>query len=69
MAKLILLQREQSPWNDDGDADFAYFEGTPTEGDLAKHGAGRDGFSRPERKDSKVSRRAGLERWFLTQAV
>ena len=69
MAKLVLQQREQNPWNEDASADFAYFEGTPTEEDLAGCGAGRDGFSKSERKDNEVSRRAGLQRWFLTQSV
>jgi hypothetical protein len=69
MATLVLQQREQNPHNADGDADFGYFEGTPSSDELGDCGGGRDGFSVPERCDNEVSRRARLERWFLSQSV
>lgn len=69
MAKLVCVKREDSPDNDDGSCVFAYFEGSPTEAELYEATEAHDGFTVPSLVDDEVSRRAGLQRWLLTQAV
>ncbi len=69
MAKLILRKMEENPENDCAACDFAYWEGTPSQKELADAGGGRDGVTTPKRYDDEVSRRAGLERWLLSQSV
>lgn len=69
MAKLILTKNEGNPYNDNGVCVFGYFDGTPTRAELRRAGGGGDGFTDPERVDDDVSKRAGLQRWLLAQAV
>ena len=69
MAKLIMQQVEQNPEDSCACCDWAYYDGTPTPAQLKEDGGGRDGFTVPERLDNELSKRAGLERWLLSQSV
>lgn len=46
---------------------YAYFDETPSKRELKK--LQLDGFSIPEREDDEVARRAGLQRWYVSQSV
>jgi hypothetical protein len=69
MAKLICVKREDNPDNGAGACVFAYFEGEPSEEELEGATEAHDGYTEPRPVDDEVSRRAGLQRWLLTQAV
>ena len=67
MAKLVLIKLESHPYNSNGCAWYAYFEGSPTEEELreAQEETEAAKEAKPERCDDEVAKRAGLERWFL----
>lgn len=73
MGKLIGVNMESNPENDNAVAWFAYFEGSPSEEDLMgafrsvyKSCSPEDACYEPKRFDKPFS---SFERWFLCQAV
>ena len=64
MAKLISVKLETCHANSDGVAWYAYFEGDPTEDELTVEAVFED-----EEVPDRLSKHAGLRRYFVSPAV